>query len=90
MLHNKYEKASSQKINMDKTSMVFSKNVKPKVQVDILQMWMVRSVQHYEKYLGLPLVVDQKYRPFQTLNIRFGINFKTRRNNCFLKVESKC
>lgn len=58
-LPSNYEKVSGQKINMSKTSMVFSSNVSSKVQSQIFQMWGVERVEQYEKYLGLPPMVGR-------------------------------
>ncbi|XP_042954684.1 uncharacterized protein LOC122291103 [Carya illinoinensis] len=52
-----YEKASGQKINSEKTSMVFNQNVNQSQQEEIMQFWGVHQFQQYDKYLGLPSMV---------------------------------
>lgn len=47
-LLSQYEKASEQKINRGKYTMVFSPNVADVVKEDIFQVWF------HKKYLGLP------------------------------------
>ncbi|XP_042983363.1 uncharacterized protein LOC122312776 [Carya illinoinensis] len=58
-LLNKYERASGQCINKEKTSMVFSKNVNDDLKRDIMQLWGGSYTQQYEKYLGLPPMVGR-------------------------------
>ncbi|XP_042974784.1 uncharacterized protein LOC122306423 [Carya illinoinensis] len=58
-LLSKYERASGQCINKEKTSMVFSKNVKDDLKRDIMQLWGGSFTQQYEKYLGLPPMVGR-------------------------------
>ncbi|XP_042952134.1 uncharacterized protein LOC122289223 [Carya illinoinensis] len=66
-----YEKASGQKINREKTSMVFSQNVNQSQQDEIMQFWGVHQFQQYDKYLGLPPMVGRgKYQAFSSLNHR--------------------
>ncbi|KAF5441971.1 hypothetical protein F2P56_037076 [Juglans regia] len=55
----RYEKASGQKINMNKTSMIFSGNVSIDRKKELLQLWGVIGVQEYERYLGLPPAVGR-------------------------------
>ncbi|XP_041027066.1 uncharacterized protein LOC121267284 [Juglans microcarpa x Juglans regia] len=54
-----YEKASGQKINREKTSMVFSTNMTDDVREELLGMGGTTCEQQYEKYLGLPPVVGR-------------------------------
>ncbi|XP_042965942.1 uncharacterized protein LOC122299620 [Carya illinoinensis] len=56
----RYELASGQKLNMDKTSMVFSSNVSSPMQEEIRNMWGGSAIQQYEKYLGLPPMISRK------------------------------
>ncbi|XP_042944657.1 uncharacterized protein LOC122278542 [Carya illinoinensis] len=56
----RYELASGQKLNMDKTSMVFSSNVSAPMQEEIRNMWGGSAIQQYEKYLGLPPMIGRK------------------------------
>ncbi|XP_042950087.1 uncharacterized protein LOC122282202 [Carya illinoinensis] len=78
---NKYERASGQCINKEKTSMVFSKNVNDNLKRDIMQLWGGSFTQQYEKYLGLPPMVgrskkqafsDIKKRVWQKLQVWKG------------------
>lgn len=48
-----YEKISGQKMNREKTYMVFSKNVPNNQQDVIMAFWGVKNYQQYEKYLRL-------------------------------------
>lgn len=55
-LHNlleKYERVFGQEVNISKIAMVFSKNVSPMKQNEIMEFWGVNSLQQYDKYLGL-------------------------------------
>lgn len=54
-----YERASGQKVNGEKTFMVFSKNVNNRQQEEIMAFWGVQNFHQYEKYLGLPLVIGR-------------------------------
>ncbi|XP_042950144.1 uncharacterized protein LOC122282259 [Carya illinoinensis] len=56
----RYELASGQELNMDKTSMVFSSNVSVPMQEEIRNMWGGSAIQQYEKYLGLPPMIGRK------------------------------
>ncbi|KAG7963456.1 hypothetical protein I3843_09G118400 [Carya illinoinensis] len=63
-----YEKAFGQKVNREKTSMVFSHNVPSGPRREIMQCWGVNHFQQYEKYLGLPPMVGRgKYQAFSVL-----------------------
>ncbi|XP_042958008.1 uncharacterized protein LOC122293496 [Carya illinoinensis] len=66
-----YEKAFSQKVNREKTSMAFSQNVNQPQMDEIMQFWGVHQFQQYDKYLGLPTMVGRgKYQAFSTLKYR--------------------
>jgi hypothetical protein len=54
-----YERASRQKVNMEKTSIFFSKNTTEEKRVSILQETWLHPSQHYESYLGLPALVGR-------------------------------
>ena len=56
---NLYEAASGQKINTDKTSLFFSSNTGLETQESIKQALGVETVLEYEKYLGLPSIVER-------------------------------
>lgn len=57
-LLNWYAQASGQCINTDKTTMVFSKNVKRDVKEEIMARWGYWDTK-YEKYLGLPRLIGR-------------------------------
>lgn len=60
ILHT-YAHASGQCINIEKTKMVFSKNVKEEIRNEIMSLWGTRGTQKYERYLRLHLTLeDQK------------------------------
>ena len=54
-----YEKASSQKLNREKTNIFFSKAMKEETKAKISNFLQVSKVREYEKYLGLPTVVGR-------------------------------
>ncbi|XP_042954633.1 uncharacterized protein LOC122291048 [Carya illinoinensis] len=54
-----YEEALGQRLNMDKTSIIFSKNTSRLTQHYILSIAGMRSSMTYEKYLGLPSIVGR-------------------------------
>ena len=51
-----YEKASSQAINRQKTSIFFGRNTRPNVKRDIQRLMGARIMEDCKKYLGLPMV----------------------------------
>ena len=55
-----YEKALSQKLNREKTTIFFSKSVSEDTKTQISKYLEVPEVKEYEKYLGLPAVVGRK------------------------------
>jgi hypothetical protein len=60
-----YEKASSQKLNKNKTSIFFSRNTKAEAKAHILSVAGFSSTRVYEKYLGLPAIIGRsKMRAF--------------------------
>ncbi|XP_042983207.1 uncharacterized protein LOC122312617 [Carya illinoinensis] len=66
-----YESCSGQKINKEKTSMVFSCKVGLDLQEEIHHLWGNDEIQQYEKYLGLPPIVGRsKTRAFQSIKQR--------------------
>ncbi|XP_024178686.1 uncharacterized protein LOC112184671 [Rosa chinensis] len=56
---NVYERASGQKINLDKSSVVFSKNVHPDVKGNLASILGVQCVEDHGRYPGLPLHVGK-------------------------------
>ncbi|KAF5458601.1 hypothetical protein F2P56_022622 [Juglans regia] len=70
-LLEKYEVVSGQRINKEKTAMVFSDNVRAEILSETKQLWSHSEVQQYEKYLGLPSIVGRsKQRAFQSIKRR--------------------
>jgi hypothetical protein len=55
----KYERASGQKLNKEKTSIFFSRNTSAKRQQEIFQLSGFPATNRYEKYLGLPTLVSR-------------------------------
>ena len=56
----KYEKASGQVINKEKTALFFSKNTPEQIKSTIQQLWGVNGTSNFEKYLGLPAMVGRE------------------------------
>ena len=57
-----YEKASSQQINAEKTTLFFEKPVREETKNSIKLLLDMPEIKHYEKYLGLPAVVGKNRR----------------------------
>ncbi|XP_024190432.1 uncharacterized protein LOC112194424 [Rosa chinensis] len=63
-----YEKASGQKVNFTKSSVVFSNNLQPQLKEDLAAVLNVKCVDEHDRYLGLPLRVGKsKTARFQYL-----------------------
>ncbi|XP_024200533.1 uncharacterized mitochondrial protein AtMg00310-like [Rosa chinensis] len=56
---NVYERASSQRINLEKSSVVFSRNVHPDTKANLASILGVQCVEDHGRYLGLPLHVGK-------------------------------
>ncbi|XP_024199817.1 uncharacterized protein LOC112203016 [Rosa chinensis] len=54
-----YEKASGQKVNFEKSSVVFSNNVAPDTQVALAALLGVKCVKEHDRYLGLPMRIGK-------------------------------
>ena len=54
-----YEKASRRKLNWEKTSLFFSRNMKEEAKAFILSIAGFSSTQRFEKYLRLPALVGR-------------------------------
>ena len=54
-----FEKVSGQQINIDKTTLFFSKSISEMVKNSIKSRLGVLEIKQYEKYLGLPTVVEK-------------------------------
>ena len=59
-----YERASGQIFNMEKSSMFFSSNTKPKHVAAIKYIFQLNVVYKHEKYLGLPSVIGKRTKGF--------------------------
>lgn len=66
------ESALGQCINIDKTTMMFSKNITPATQTEIMAIWTNDTLKQYEKYLGLPPIVGRAKRK-ALLNIKQSV-----------------
>ncbi|BFG35644.1 hypothetical protein CerSpe_219180 [Prunus speciosa] len=68
-----YEWVSGQQVNLQKSAICFSKNVKRQDQLDLAASLGVSCADHYDKYLGLPMVVGRnKGSSFAHLKERLG------------------
>ena len=63
-IFNKYGQASGQKINFDKSFILFSSNVSQQTQNQILEWFDINSIVFSEKYLGLPFMVGRSKNYF--------------------------
>ncbi|XP_021815358.1 uncharacterized protein LOC110757915 [Prunus avium] len=54
-----YEWVSGQQVNLQKSAICFSKNVKRQDQLDLAASLDVSCADHYDKYLGLPMIVGR-------------------------------
>ena len=55
----KYERASGQSVNLDKTNVVFSKCVANNRRQEIVDTLGVKEVEKHDKYLGLPTIIGK-------------------------------
>ena len=58
-IFSKYERASHQKVNYDKTKIFFSKGVHRQLRKNIVDILGVKEVDRHVKYLGLPTVIGR-------------------------------
>jgi hypothetical protein len=56
---DKYEVASGQKLNHDKTSIFFSRNTSREKREEIIRLSGLKATDRFEKYLGLPTLVGK-------------------------------
>lgn len=54
-----YEVASGQKVNREKTNLFFGKGVAEAIKESLKDFLGVPKIKEYEKYLGLPVVVEK-------------------------------
>ena len=68
-----YEKESRQKINKDKTSLLFSKNTRANIQNGVKDTFSAQILQQHKKYLGLPSMVGRgKKKAFHRIKDQVG------------------
>lgn len=68
-----YERDSGQKLNKEKASLYFSKNMCREVQDQVKQKFGDEIVRHHEKYLGLPPLVGRgKRKAFNRIKDQVG------------------
>lgn len=68
---SRYAKALGQCVNIEKTQIVFSRNVPNRDREDISALRGIRSTNQYERYLGLPPIINRSRKSF------FRYKFKT-------------
>lgn len=56
---DEYAQVSSQCINADKTTMIFSQNVREVDKIAISVMWGYKDTKQYDKYLGFPPLIGR-------------------------------
>ncbi|XP_074296243.1 uncharacterized protein LOC141624234 [Silene latifolia] len=59
----KYEQASGQLVNLDKTTVSYSKGVSEERRLAITERLGVRMVEEHDRYLGLPTVIGKSKKP---------------------------
>jgi hypothetical protein len=85
----KYESASGQRLNREKTSIFFSRNTPTHTQSQILAAAGIRSTNSLEKYLGLPAMVGRSRRQaFMSIKDRIWCRISNWRNK-FLSQAGK-
>jgi hypothetical protein len=71
LILDRYEKASGQKLNKDKTAIFFSRNTGQEARDIILQLSGIPATQRFDTYLGLPALVGKsRSREFQYIKDR--------------------
>ena len=89
-LLRRYEEASSQAINRQKTTIFFSQNTRPEVKMAIQGMVGVRIMENCEKHLGLPMMRGKsKVSNFRDLRKKLQRELWNRRINLYLKQVGK-
>lgn len=79
---NKYELASGQCLNRQKSSIFFSANIKNDTTMQLSNLSGVPSCSNQEKYLGLPMYVGEaKYRTFENIVDRVWARLDNWKNN---------
>jgi hypothetical protein len=68
---DKYEAASGQKLNKEKTSIFFSRNTSAEKREEITRLSGLQATEKYEKYLGLPTLVGKsRVKAFKSIQDR--------------------
>ena len=68
-----YEKESRQKLNREKTSLFFSKNMCGAIQEEIKTIFGAQIIHKHERYLGLPTLVGRgKKKAFNRIKNQVG------------------
>jgi hypothetical protein len=68
---DKYEAASGQKLNKEKTSIFFSRNTSVEKREEITRLSGLQAMEKYEKYLGLPTLVGKsRSKAFKSIKDR--------------------
>ncbi|KAF5472052.1 hypothetical protein F2P56_008799 [Juglans regia] len=96
---NLYGAASGQLLNMEKTELLFSRNVDGGVRTAIQELWGVNSIHSHDRYLGLPSFVgksklstfrDVKEKDLEAFNLALsakqGWRLQTYTNSLFYRV----
>ena len=86
-----YERDSDQAVNLQKSGIFFSTNIKVKVQDSIKHLLNVYNPLTTGRYLGLPSLIGYKKRFFlDTFEIIDGRDYMVGIVSCFLRRRKKC
>jgi len=67
----RYEVASGQQLNLNKTSIFFSQNTSEESKLEITTLSGLQATQMYDTYLGLPVLVGKsRFQAFQVIKDR--------------------
>ena len=82
-----YEAASGLKLNMEKTSIFFSRNTSEAKREEISQLLGLQATQSYEKYLGLPTLMGKsRVKSFQSIKDKVWKCLQNWKNNFLSQV----
>lgn len=85
-----YELASSQRLNMQKTTICFSSNTKVGTREQIGKEIGARGNGAFEKYLGLPSVVGRsKYNSFRSIKERIWARISNWKNHFLSQIRKE-
>lgn len=85
-----YEKASWQKLNMDKTSIFFNRTISMEDIDQILNIYGIQATQRYEMYLGLTALVGKsKTWAFRNIKDRFWKRLHNWKMKFLLQAEKE-